>query len=445
MTQSAQWGRSWIATTASTVSCLLIFLFSPILVMYFYIAAFHFNASLLAPLELSFAELWQLTPNFTWDAFIILAVWFALQLVLALVPDGLHKILPRYLGGMRQGALTPAGNRLLYNINGLQAWCVAQLLFVVATYGLNWFSPTIIFDHFGGLLIAMNIIGFSTAIFAYVKGYLFPSHPEDRKFSGSLLYDFYMGIEQNPRVGRIDLKLFFNGRPGIVAWTLINLSFTAEQYVRYGYVTNSMILVNIFQGLYVLYFFWKEAWYLNTIDIAHDHFGWMLAWGDCVWLPYMYTLQGLFLVFHPVELTTSYALFVLAFGLIGFTIFVSANNQKDRFKRLGERAVIWGKEPKVIPCEYRTQDGDVWRSNLLTSGWWGVSRHMNYTGDLILSLAYSLACGFEYLLPYFYFVFMMILLIHRCIRDEHRCNHKYGPAWRQYCTMVPYRLFPGVF
>lgn len=45
------------------------------------------------------------------------------------------------------------------------------------------------------------------------------------------------------------------------------------------------------QAIYVLDFFWNEAWYLKTIDICHDHFGWYLGWGDCVWLPYLYTLQ----------------------------------------------------------------------------------------------------------------------------------------------------------
>lgn len=57
-----------------------------------------------------------------------------------------------------------------------------------------------------------------------------------------------MGIEFNPRIGKwFDFKLFFNGRPGIVAWTLINLSFAAKQRELYGYVTNSMVLVNVLQ------------------------------------------------------------------------------------------------------------------------------------------------------------------------------------------------------
>lgn len=50
-------------------------------------------------------------------------------------------------------------------------------------------------------------------------------------------------------------------------------------------------LCTFVEAIYVLDFFWNEAWYLKTIDICHDHFGWYLGWGDCVWLPYLYTLQ----------------------------------------------------------------------------------------------------------------------------------------------------------
>ena len=36
--------------------------------------------------------------------------------------------------------------------------------------------------------------------------------------TGSIMYDLYMGIELNPRIGKyFDFKLFTNGRPGIVA------------------------------------------------------------------------------------------------------------------------------------------------------------------------------------------------------------------------------------
>lgn len=384
-------------------------------------------------------------PSFSWEAVKILIVWMILQLILACVPDFIHRLVPSYRGGIQKGATTPSGHRLSYNINGLQAWVVSQLFFFVGALYFEWFSLTIIFDHWGSLLWVANVVGFSIAIFAYIKAHRFPSFPQDRKFSGSFIYDFFMGVELNPRQGPIDFKLFFNGRPGIVAWTLINISFAAAQLDRYGYITNSMLLVNLFHALYVLYFFWKESWYLNTIDVHHDHFGWMLGWGDCVWLPYMYTLQGLFLVFHPVQLSPQYAFFVLSLGLFGFWLFVSSNNQKDRFRQVDPKTLIWKRKPEFIACTYTTSDGEVRHSKLLLSGWWGVARHMNYTGDLILSFAYSLACGGSYLFPYFYFIFLTILLVHRCQRDEHRCLNKYGIGWELYCKRVPYRLLPGIF
>lgn len=38
---------------------------------------------------------------------------------------------------------------------------------------------------------------------------------------------------------------------------------------------------------------------LTTMDLMHDGFGYMLAFGDLVWVPFTYTLQAHYLVSHP--------------------------------------------------------------------------------------------------------------------------------------------------
>lgn len=38
---------------------------------------------------------------------------------------------------------------------------------------------------------------------------------------GCWIFDFWAGVELNPQFGPLDLKFFHNGRPGIVAWTLM--------------------------------------------------------------------------------------------------------------------------------------------------------------------------------------------------------------------------------
>lgn len=152
-------------------------------------------------------------------------------------------------------------------MNGLLAWFVTHTIYVVGSY-LGWWDPAIVHNNWGGLLMAANAYGYFLTFFAFIKAYTFPSHPEDRKFSGSWVYDLLMGIEMNPRFGQLwDFKLFHNGRPGIIAWTLIDISFAAAQYQKIGYVTNSMILLNILHATYVLDFFYNEDWYLRTIGI----------------------------------------------------------------------------------------------------------------------------------------------------------------------------------
>lgn len=448
-----QWGRAWEVDWFSLASILFLLAFAPFIVFYFVMSCDQYQCALTGPLidlytgKCSLLDIWNRVPSFTWSAVNICAAWVTFQVFLYMfVPDVCHKFLYGYVGGVQEGACTPAGTLNKYEVNGLQAWIITHAVWLASAYYFHWFSPTIIFDNWIPLLWCANVLGYSVSIFAMIKAYLFPSSTKDRKFTGNFFYDFMMGIEFNPRIGKwFDFKLFFNGRPGIIAWTLINLSYAAKQKEVYGYVTNSMILVNVLQAIYVLDFFWNEAWYLKTIDICHDHFGWYLGWGDCVWLPYLYTLQGLYLVYNPVQLSTASSIGILILGLTGYYIFRMTNHQKDLFRKTDGNCRIWGKKPAYIECTYTSVDGKKHHSKLLTSGFWGLARHFNYTGDLMGSLSYCLTCGFHHILPYFYIIYMTILLVHRCIRDEHRCSSKYGKEWKHYTDVVPYRIVPGIF
>ncbi|XP_054762687.2 7-dehydrocholesterol reductase-like [Lytechinus pictus] len=450
--KAGQWGRAWEVDVFTTVGVLLLLTLIPLIVFYVHVSCTHYQCSLIAPpLEmrkgaLTPMMLWDQMPPITWDGVTILAIWMAFQVVLFYLPDLFRYIIPGYVGGIQLGAVTPSGIRNPYNINGLQAWFISNGIFVANALYFGWFSPSIVFDHRGALLWTANAVGVTVATFAIVKAYFFPTHAADRVFTGNIFYDYMMGIEFNPRIGKMfDFKLFFNGRPGIVAWTIINFSMACKQYELYGYVTNSMILVNFLEAIYVVDYFWNEAWYLHTIDMHHDHFGWYLAWGDMVYLPFMYTLQCFYLVFNPVELSWPIFTAIFLLGTIGYYIFRSVNRQKDYFRRTNGQAPIWGAMPKYIDATYTSGDGQERKSKLLLSGWWGVTRHMNYTGDLMQAAAWCLSCGVGHIFPYYYLVFMTILLIHRCRRDEDRCHAKYGKSWELYMKKVPCRLIPYIY
>lgn len=259
-----------------------------------------------------------------------------------------------------------------------------------------------------------------------------------------------MGIELNPRIGPdFDLKLFGNGHLGMMVWTLIDFSFIAYQYqTRDGHVEPSLILVTILQVLYVIDFFINEGWYLGTIDIAHDHYGFYLAWGCFCFLPTTYTIQAQYLGMSSPSSTASnnvYLAIVFSIGVAAYVMFRSVNNQRHRARLLGSNYCIWGKPAEFVKGEYVTADGKRRQNLLLCSGWWGVSRHANYTADLVLSYCSCALVGTTKVVVWTYAIWMTLILVHRCLRDEKKMSAKYGPAWDEYCKRVPWRFVPGVW
>ncbi|KLP06201.1 Uncharacterized protein LW94_7167 [Fusarium fujikuroi] len=376
----------------------------------------------------------QYGPHLTTKGIAAVICWVGIQALL-------YCLLP---GEQHQGQLTPAGYLLSYRINGLSAWIVTHLLYGALSW-LGILDPGFIPRNWSSLIGAMNLAGFVISALALVKAYVMPTHPEDRKFSGSFLYDFFMGIELNPRLGEnFDLKLFSNGRAGMMVWTLIDFSNMAYQYQNQGYVEPSLILVTALQTIYVVDFFINESWYLRTIDVKFDHYGFYLSWGCFCFLPTTYTIQGQYLGRYPSSPSTPYLAFFFALGVAGYILFRSVNHQKEIVRRTSGKCTIWGKPAEYIVASFRTSDGRQHRSLLLCSGWWGWSRHANYLGDLILSFSSCALVGSTRAVVWTYAVWMTVLLVHRCIRDEKSCSVKYGAAWTEYCRRVPWRFIPGV-
>ncbi|KAI1014416.1 hypothetical protein LB504_012129 [Fusarium proliferatum] len=253
----------------------------------------------------------QYGPHLTTKGIAAVICWVGIQALL-------YCLLP---GEQHQGQLTPAGYLLSYKINGLSAWIVTHLLYGVLSW-LGILDPGFIPRNWSSLIGAMNLAGFVISALALVKAYVMPTHPEDRKFSGSFLYDFFMGVELNPRLGEnFDLKLFSNGRAGMMVWTLIDFSNMAYQYQNQGYVEPSLILVTALQTIYVVDFFINESWYLRTIDVKFDHYGFYLSWGCFCFLPTTYTIQGQYLGRYPSSPSTLYLAFFFTLGVAGYILF----------------------------------------------------------------------------------------------------------------------------
>lgn len=384
-----------------------------------------------------------------------------------------------------EGSELDTGGRHKYKFNSFNSALITLGGLGAGTlvYGADFVVWTFIWDKFTQVYIANLIVATSLAIFVYLRSFTVPHpgqpNPDRRELakgghSGNMLYDFFIGRELNPRINIpksvpffggqvIDIKVFMEMRPGLTGWVILNMAFIAKQYRTYGYISDSMLLSTTFQLIYVADALYMEPAMLTTIDIITDGFGYMLSFGDVVWVPFIYSMQGRYLAVYPHHLGLTGLAGVLAVQGVGYYIFRSSNNEKNVFRTNPN-------DPQVAHLEYITTSKG---SKLITSGWWGTSRHINYFGDWIMSWSYCLptalagyiinnyknpvtgavtrevvqgdAKGWGMIFTYFYMVYFAVLLIHRQLRDEEKCRRKYGKDWDKYVQKVKSRIIPGIY
>ncbi|XP_014675302.1 PREDICTED: delta(14)-sterol reductase-like [Priapulus caudatus] len=370
----------------------------------------------------------QLHAYFNWQATAAYMGWFVAQVLLALLP----------IGRIVQGQPLRSGNRLSYRLNGGLAFVVSLASLVVAQMYLKY--PIAAFVYRNYMQLACTAMVFSTlmSVILYLKARRAANNAlNPYGNSGSHIYDFFLGHELNPRIRSFDLKFFCELRPGLIGWVVINMCMVAKDCQDNGSPSYPLLLVVGCQFLYVFDALFHEESVLTTFDITQEGFGWMLAFGDLVWVPFVYSLQARYLLDHRSSVHVhNYALVaILLLNMIGFWIFRLANKEKDTFRKNPHHPSISHLKSIATPSGKR----------LLISGWWGFVRKPNYLGDLLMAVAWSLPCGFRHLPPWFYPIYFAVLLVHRAIRDEHACRQKYGDAWDRYCEKVKYRIVPYVF
>eukprot|EP00899_Mesostigma_viride_P017488 jgi/Mesvir1/25740/Mv01920-RA.1 len=317
---------------------------------------------------------------------------------------------------------------------GLRMLLMLLLALVTGSY-FKVIDPLFIAHHAGELFCTANLLVFLLSVYLYMVGRKSRSKSASLRAhsTGSLFWDWWNGVQLNPMVPFFGLDFkFFVLRPGMMGWLLINLSLAAKQYHLFGTLHTPMLLFQLFTGFYVFDYFWHEEYMLSTWDIIAEKFGYMLAFGDLVWIPFIFSLQGWWLMEDRRQLAPATVAGLVALYLLGYTLFRGCNSQKHRFKQ-DRNCVIWGKRAETVG------------GKLLVSGFWGIARKINYLGDILLGLSYSLPAGFGSFWPYVYPTYLTLLLIHRGRRDEERCADKYKEVWTAYCKRVPYRIVPLLY
>ena len=206
--------------------------------------------------------------------------------------------------------------------------------------------------------------------------------------------------------------------------------FYIEHAQRNQPMTNVILYVSLF-SFFTIEYFYHEHIHLYTFDFIIEYVGFKLVWGCLLFYPFFYPIaiwcriDSMPLSF--IEQLTSVLVFVL-----GWILSRGANNQKYLFRTKPTQAFLGYFQPISI------------NGRLLCSGWWALSRHINYFGDILMAVGLSLAIhGGIY--PWLYPIYYILLFIARERTDFRRCQHKYGHDWNEYCRRVPYRIVPYLY
>ena len=352
------------------------------------------------------------------------APWAIYAVVLAL-----HLALParRVTGYARDD---DTGEKLRYRLNGPFAAAVSIGIWLAAGYSglMPWdWLWTVRWPSAAGALTLGLLLSAAAVLRAPSRG-------------GTLLAEFYLGRHANPQFlgGRVDAKMFLY-LVGAVLLQLHLIAFAVHHFLAFPDDPSPGIV--LYAALFT-WFVWDyllfEHVHLYTYDLFAERLGFKLVWGCLSWYPYFYAV-GLWSVADlpnpeaPAWLSVLAALLFLA----GWSLARGANMQKYVFKRDPDRAFLGRIAPRVF------SDGE---RSVLCSGFWGVARHVNYLGEILMATGLALSLGWPLLLgPWLYPLYHVALLLPRERDDDRRCAAKYGILWEQYRATVPWRIVPRIY
>lgn len=352
------------------------------------------------------------------------APWLMYGLILAL-----HCALPaRKVAGyvLHERTLEP----LKYRLNGLPVMILMVCLWAMTAY-LKLLPPNWLYVHrWPGLAGACTLgLFFSFAIVL----------PAPRTGKG-FLTELYLGRLKNPQFfnGRVDAKMFLYCA-GATVLALNLLAFLSHHLMTFGAGSSPGVV------LYACLFLWFvidymvfERVHLYTYDLFAESVGFKLGWGCLTFYPYVYAVGLWATAGLPDPHTPAWLLAVYSCVFFAGWIFArGANMQKYLFKTSPGAAFLGIFRPKTVT------DGT---QALLCGGFWGISRHVNYLGEILMAAGLTLALGWPGVwIVWLYPVYYVVLLVPRERADERRCAAKYGQLWHEYVRRVPKRIIPGVY
>jgi len=361
------------------------------------------------------------------------------------------------------------GLPLVYKLNGLRV-LIAVVGIAATLVARKEIDGSILYLNFYESAVVANTFGILASTYFLLVGrsrYLVDQDPRDRCTTAdrpevyvatkkevesrrnrtfALMYDFFNGMEFNPRVMGVDIKMFLY----VFGAVLLELNLLSAAHVQVrttlGHLSSNMMVYQSCFAWFLVEYLYFEHVHLYTYDLFAEKIGQKLVWGCIFFYPYFYGIGVRYLVDNDGqdEMSTLQVLLNLALFLCGWIMTRGANLQKYYLKRNPEDkfVTLFG----FLTLPQRTVPGT--KRRVLCSGFWGVARHLNYFGEIVQATALALPSYLwsGSLVPFVYPIYYILLFVGRVHDDDKICEKKYGKkAWGTYRSKVPYRIVPRVW
>lgn len=358
------------------------------------------------------------------EALMIVTGWIVLQALLACVP----------VGSITTGPLLADGRKLQYRCNGFFAFIVSAAI-LAAMYYLKLGVFEMLSKHFIQMTVVSMLVGILFGIISHVASRRLPPKLVSHRANTGLAFgDALIGRYLNPRIWKLDVKMFFIFNIALLGHLAVCAVTFIEAYQREK-LNTAMIIMGLYSTILFLQYIVFQTSLVNSMYTMHEGFGILMSL-IMMALPFFDSVLHRYLFNHPhnlcyPEMAASVILFVA-----GFYILIRSEYVKAKFRQNPHDPYF--AEYDMIP----TISG----KSLLASGLWGWCRHPNYFGWILVTVAGSLLCGVTCPLAYLYIIWELHIFSVRAYDDGRECERKHGStSWTRYCQRVRSRLIPYIY
>ncbi|XP_071642688.1 delta(14)-sterol reductase TM7SF2 isoform X3 [Temnothorax longispinosus] len=327
--------------------------------------------------------------------------------------------------------------RLQYRINGFLSAIVTLMIIGLCLY-MNIPISDYILNNIMQLSISGWIVGTFLAMALYIKaGKASVANLNIYASTNSKIYNFWQGREINPRIGTLDIKLLLI-RASLTGTLIVNIAVAIKaagdiKNLSIEKLDMTALLAVLLQLFYIIHGLIYEATIFTTFTIMYEGTGYMTCVSHLLY-PFLTTLTTRFILYQKMKLNYFAGISILSF-VVGYALYRASNLRKDEFR----------KNPVSPTIPYLETIPTLRGKKLMVSGLWGYVRHPNYLGDIIMQWSIASISLANDILPYYTAICCTLVLAYRAVRDNKRCQARYGYAWEQYCSRVKYMILKRIF